>query len=67
MKNWLHEKSQVIFFLTLAIYIGIWATVSYVGVYVTYVAGPVLLVSGAIMYFTRPIEVQKQDAASKPR
>jgi hypothetical protein len=54
MKKWLHEKSQIIFFLTLFCYIGIWITVSYVGVYVTYVAGPVLVISGLVMVLTRP-------------
>lgn len=65
MKKWLHDKSQVIFFLTLVVYIGIWATVSYIGVYVTYVAGPVLVLSGIVMVLTRPREASKQSAESK--
>ena len=65
MKKWLHDKSQVIFFLTLVVYIGIWATVSYIGVYVTYVAGPVLFISGVVMCLTRPREVEKQNIGSK--
>lgn len=59
MKQWFHDKSQVIFFLTLFVYIGIWATVSYIGVYVTYVAGPVLIISGVVMYLTRPRETEQ--------
>ena len=54
MKNWLHQKSSAIFWITLVIYILIWATVSYVGVYVTYVAAPLLLISGLIMFFSKP-------------
>ncbi len=54
MRNWLHEKSSIVFFVTLFVYILIWATVSYLGVYVTYVAGPVLVVSGILAWFTAP-------------
>ena len=54
VKNWLHQKSSAIFWITLVIYILIWATVSYVGVYVTYVAAPLLLISGLIMFFSKP-------------
>ena len=54
MKNWLYEKSQAVFFVTLAIYIIIWCTVSYIGVYVTYVAGPLLLMSGVTMWLSSP-------------
>ena len=52
MKLWLHNKASGIFWCTLAVYGLIWLTVSYVGVYVTYVAGPVLLVSGIISWAT---------------
>ncbi len=54
MKNWLHEKSTAIFWITLSIYVLIWFTVSYIGVHVTYVAGPVLLISGLIMWLSSP-------------
>ena len=50
MKSKIHDFFQAIFFITLVIYIGIWLTVSYVGVYVTYFAGPILLISGIMMY-----------------
>lgn len=56
MRNWLHEKSSVIFWVTLIVYIIIWATVSYIGVYVTYVAGPVLVLSGITMWLSVPKE-----------
>lgn len=56
MKNWIHDKASLIFWITLVIYILIWLTVSYVGVYVTYVAGPVLVVSGTVAWLTYPSE-----------
>jgi len=54
LRDWLYERSQGIFFLTLIIYILIWCTVSYIGVYVTYVAGPILFITGVVMLFTSP-------------
>lgn len=54
MRQWIHNKASVIFWFTFVIYILIWLTVSYAGVYVTYVAGPVLVVSGAIAWLTSP-------------
>lgn len=54
MKEWIYNKSVVVFWLTLAIYVFIWFTVSYVGVYVTYVAGPVLAASGILALLTSP-------------
>jgi hypothetical protein len=53
MKRWIHSKATLIFVLTLIIYVLIWCTVSYVGVYVTYVAGPILLTSGFLSWVTR--------------
>ena len=61
MKNWLHEKSTIVFSVTLVVYVLIWLTVSYVGVYVTYVAGPILLLSGVIMWLSNP-EEKESDA-----
>uniref|UniRef100_UPI003F74307A hypothetical protein n=1 Tax=Aeromonas caviae TaxID=648 RepID=UPI003F74307A len=40
----------------LALYILIWCTVSYIGVQVTYVLGPIILMFGLIAYFTAPSE-----------
>jgi hypothetical protein len=54
MREWLYEKSSATFWVTLIVYILIWCTVSYVGVYVTYVAGPLLLISGVIMWLSSP-------------
>jgi len=53
MKKWIHSKATFVFVLTLIIYILIWCTVSYVGVYITYVAGPILLTSGFLSWVTK--------------
>ena len=52
----MHHTAEIIFFSTLALYLITLFTVSYVGVYLTYVAVPVIVVSGLIMYWTRPKE-----------
>ena len=54
MKGWIYNKSVMVFWLTLAIYALIWLTVSYIGVYVTYVACPVLAISGLLALLTSP-------------
>ena len=54
MRYWIYCISLTVFFVTLFIYILIWATVSYIGVYVTYVAGPLLLFSGVLAYSCAP-------------
>lgn len=54
MKAWIYNKSVIVFWLTLAIYALIWFTASYIGVYVTYVAGPVLVASGFLAIVTSP-------------
>lgn len=56
MREWIHDKCGVIFTLTLILYLITLFTVSYVGVYLTYVALPVIIVSGVITYMTRPKE-----------
>lgn len=54
MRTWLYGKALFVFWGTLGVYMLIWATVSYIGVYVTYVAGPVLLLSGLLAYSCAP-------------
>lgn len=54
MKKWLYNKSLIVFWATLSVYALIWATVSYIGVYVTYVAGSLLVISGMIMWLSSP-------------
>ncbi|MEI4976837.1 hypothetical protein U1437_21640, partial [Aeromonas caviae] len=56
MKKWIYEKSLAICLGALALYILIWCTVSYIGVQVTYVLGPIILMFGLIAYFTAPSE-----------
>lgn len=64
MKGWVHSKATLVFILTLIIYILIWCTVSYVGVYVTYVAGPTLLISGFLSWITRPSSDNDSDGVA---
>jgi hypothetical protein len=54
MKKWIYEKSTVVFVASLLLYILIWCTVSYIGVQVTYVLGPIILISGLLSYFFSP-------------
>lgn len=56
MKSWLYDKSSILFWWTLILYLITIFTVSYVGVYLTYVAIPVIVISGLIMYCTAPKE-----------
>lgn len=57
MKSWIHSKCSAIFWLTLVIYLITLFAVSYVGVYLTYVAVPVIVLSGLLMHWTRPAEL----------
>ncbi len=63
MKNALYKISLTIFLLTLALYGITLATVTYVGVYLTYVAVPVVVISGLFAYLLEgedlPVEVDK--------
>jgi len=65
MKTWLYQKSISVFLFTLAVYILIWCTASYIGVYVTYIAGPVLVLSGLLAYWCAPGEGLPEDGASQ--
>lgn len=58
----MHEKAKFVFTLTLILYLITLFTVSYVGVYLTYIALPVIVISGLIMYITEP----KNDAIGQP-
>lgn len=57
MKRFLYKFSLIVFFITLAVYVLTLLTVSYVGVYLTYVAAPVIVVFGSLAYFLAPNEV----------
>lgn len=54
MRRKIHETCEMIFFLTLVLYLVTLFTVSYVGVYLTYVAIPVLVISGSVAWISRP-------------
>jgi hypothetical protein len=49
----MHSNSKNIFVITLFLWIVTFFTVSYVGVYLIWIAGPILLVSGFISWFTK--------------
>lgn len=46
------EKAQFVFFITLFLYLVTLASVPYVGVYLTYIAIPIIIISGLIAKFT---------------
>ncbi len=48
----MHKKSTFVFWTTLILYLVTLFTVSYVGVYLTYIALPVIIISGLIMKLT---------------
>lgn len=55
MKNWLHDKCSVIFLITLVVYLATLYFVSFVGVLLTYIAVPIIVVTGGLAYATRPV------------
>jgi len=57
MRQWLFKASLVLFLLTLGVYALTLTYVSYVGVKLTYVAVPVIVMSGLIAYLTRPKDI----------
>jgi uncharacterized protein YoxC len=50
----MYEKSAFVFWTTLVLYCITLVTVSYVGVYLTYFALPVIIISGLFMKFSKP-------------
>jgi hypothetical protein len=57
MRQWLFKASLVLFLLTFGVYALTLTNVSYVGVKLTYVAVPVIVLTGFIAYLTRPKDV----------
>ena len=53
MRQWIHGKASVIFWFTAITYGITLAAASYVGVYLTYIAAPTLIISGCIAWWTR--------------
>lgn len=56
MRKFFYKSSLVFSLFTLAIYIFTLMTVSYVGVYLTYVAVPAIVAFGSLAYFLAPKE-----------
>lgn len=50
----MYKTSAFVFWTTLCLYLVTLMTVSYVGVYLTYVALPVIVISGLVMRLSRP-------------
>ena len=61
----MHEKANFVFTLTLILYLITLFTVSYVGVYLTYIALPVIVISGLILYMTEPKNNTTEQASSE--
>lgn len=50
----MHEKAAFVFWITLGLYLLTLFTASYVGVYLTYIAIPIIALSGLLMKLTKP-------------
>ena len=50
----MHGMASLVFWLTLILYCITLFTVTYVGVYLTYIAIPLIVLSGLVMKFTKP-------------
>lgn len=53
MRKWIHGKASAVFWFTAIIYGITLVGVSYVGVYLTYVAVPTLIITGCLAWCTR--------------
>ena len=56
----MYEKASFVFWITLILYIVTLMTASYVGVYLTYIAIPIIVVSGLVMKFSEPNQQSKE-------
>lgn len=65
MRKSLHNFCLGICLVTLALYLLTLATVSYVGVYLTYVAIPVIIVSGLFAYWLEPKKREEELGVEK--
>ncbi len=54
MERIMHSKAAFVFWMTLFLYLTTLFTVSYVGVHLTYIAIPMIVISGVIMLITKP-------------
>jgi len=60
----MYEKSAFVFWVTLILYIATLLTVSYVGVYLTYIAIPLIVISGLVMKFSQPKQETQKTIAT---
>lgn len=58
--QWLFKASIVLFLLKFSVYALTLTYVSYVGVKLTYVVVPLIVMSGLIAYLTRPKDIIKK-------
>lgn len=61
----MYKKSAFVFWVTLALYLITLFTVSYVGVYLTYFALPVIVLSGLAMLFAKPSRKNQETIDAK--
>ena len=57
----MHEKAAFIFWVTLILYVTTLFTVSYVGVYLTYIAIPFIALSGIVMLIAKPSKKSQEN------
>ena len=60
----MYKIAQITFWLTLFLYFATLIFVSYVGVYLTYIAIPTIVISGIVMWLTAPKDVRKPETTS---
>lgn len=63
----MHEKAKFIFYTTSILFGAVLVFATYIGVYLTYIAIPVILLSGLIMKCTRPNLPLKTEQEKKPK
>lgn len=61
----MHKIAQFIFWSTLLLFAAILASAPYVGVYLTYVAIPVIVISGLIVRWTKPKPPKEPSAVAQ--
>ena len=65
MKKWLYNKCLILCVLTSILYLITICTVSYVGVYLTYIALPIIILSGFIACITHPKNLDEINSFEK--
>jgi hypothetical protein len=67
MRKSTYKVFSIVFWSTLVLYLITLATVSYVGVYLTYVALPIIVISGMAAYFLEPKITAKNEMTPQDR